>query len=362
MRQRLNAIAVAVVSAAAVLVGCAGAGNVAWGMADSLEKTYTYLQGEAAPAIPEQLTEDGTTWELERVFEPSSDPSFTPTTKVFTHADEGVFASIEEARAAFPATWHVQKGGFSGDIQQTSFVTEELVSQYTRIVDEVTTYGPFPTNDVAQLPEEAWTCGVSWEVTATSAIGVPVEYVATVTQKVAVPVSEVTGYRVSVTYEGEVARDEQRLMVTATYRPKTAAMPDAVGSGVPGDPENHTRSAGAALPLVAGSAAVAAAVGVVFFVRSRNVTVCTRGSERVIGRVHAVRDGAGLHVALPTRMSLARGAVLYVKPRLCDGSALRVSQAGVDVFDGFVEQRVELRPCASAATGSQGTSQDVRAG
>ena len=184
--------------------------------ARTCERTFAYLAGEA-PSIPETFTEDGTTWTLAGVAEPVVDATFTPATKTFTHADRATFETLEAAHEAFPDTWQVDEAGFAGEIPQTAFAVREITGTYLRVDDVASVYGPYPTNDVAQLPEGSETCSIAWTVLETNALGRPVSYEATVTEKVETPVTYVASYDVEVAYEGTLAKDEQRLTVVATY-------------------------------------------------------------------------------------------------------------------------------------------------
>ena len=326
-----------------------------------LERTFTFMAGEEL-AVAETLEQDGATWTLVRVSEPAPDPSFVPEERRFTYEEKGTFATAEEASAAFPETRGVAEDGFAGEIPRTGFEVGELLEEWIVVEDRVDTYGPYPTNDVAQLPTAARQGGVSWEVAERSSLGVPVSYVATVTTKVAQPRSRVVGYEVTATYEGVLAKDEQRMMVTAVYR-APVSVPTAETTAAAGGRIRGQFPAGAA---VAGGTVAALAFGLLVFVRMRNVTVCVGPEERVQAKVRATRVGEELQVVLPARVRLDDGVVLYLRENLCDGGALAVKQAGIEVLRGTAVKRVMVSACraekeAEVQPQAQGEAQNLLA-
>ena len=275
---------------------------------------------------------------LSSVPEPQLDATFAPATQTFTYAASETFATLAEAREAFPDTWPIDEDGFAGEIPQTSFEAVEYYGARVRIVDSTETYGPYPTNDVAQLPESAQSAAPTWTITAKDARGVPTEWMATVLTKTAITETYLSGYTVTVSYAGTLAKDEQRMVVTATY---LGSDPDAASELQP-IPELAPKNGMLAGVIAGGSAAVLAAFGIIFLVRSRNVTICSRKEEKVLAKVHAKRTADALQVTVPARISLADGVVLLLRPNLCDGGVLQVRQAGVTVFAGCATRRVEV--------------------
>ena len=299
----------------------------------TLERTFTYMAGQDAPAIPDTISEQGAVWQLVQVTDPAPDPTFAPATERFTYADSGNFATLEEAYAAFPDTWPISRDGFAGDIPQTSFTVRELEATATHVAERTQTFGPFDTNDVANIPEDLWDSYISWEVLAVNDVGRPVAYEATVRTQYYIYETYVESYDVSVTYAGTLAKDEMRYTITATYEVPASALAQAQPRGMA-----STAVAG----IAGGGAAVAVAAIAVLLRRSRNVSVCAADDGRILAKVHAARRGNALAVTLPARIPAQRGLVFELRRDLCDGGPFEVRQAGKVVFAGFAAQRVEM--------------------
>lgn len=319
----------------AAALGGGGAGAVALADEDmaATTRTFTYMAGEPLPDIPDTITEQGVVWQLAQVGDAAPDPAFSPATKRFAHADSGNFATLEEAHEAFPDTWPVSEGGFAGSIPQTSFAFTELMATDTLVAERTQTFGPFDTNDVANIPEDLWDSYISWEVLAVNEVGRPTSYEATVRTQHYVYETYVDSYDVTVQYAGEVAKDEMRYVITATYEVPTSVLARAQQRGL----------APAAVAGIAGGGAVAALAAItVLFRRSRNVTVRVAVDGRILAKVHAARRGSVLAATLPARIPADSGVALELRRDLCDGGPFEVRQAGKVVFSGFAAQRVEL--------------------
>lgn len=328
---------------------------------------FVFFEGEAEPAIPEALERDGASWTLVSQSAARVDETYEPETRPYAATESGTFASAAEAKAAFPEARAVEEDGFAGTAMRTGFTCSAHLETATLVADRQVAYGPFASNEVRDLPETITVevqdaagthtetirrASVTWEVAGTNDVGMPTAYTCVVTYRGSVSAKRVTGWDATAVYEGTLSRQGTRYVVEAVYRaPEPAAAADE-GDEPAGAGEEETAGGAAAaaaprsaatLPVVAGSAAAVVAVGVLFFLRSRNVTVCSRGDERILAKTHARRDAqGGLKVTIPSRVPLADGAVLYLRENLCDGGALHVEQAGAGVFDGRAVKRVVI--------------------
>ena len=325
---------------------------------------FTYFEGEEEPAIPETLERDGAVWTLVSCSEPHNDESYEPETRPYAATESGSFASAADAQAAFPETREVEEEGFAGTVTRVSFTYGARLETVTLVADRQVTYGPFISNEVRDLPETITVevqdaagshtetirrASVTWEVAGTNAVGMPTGYNCVATYRGSVTAKRVVGWDATAVYEGTLVKQGRQLVVEAVYRAPEPVVDEEPVAG-PAPDADAVESAAAAsgrriapLPVAAGSAAAVVAVGILFFLRSRNVTVCSRGDERILARTHARRDAQGsLRVAIPPRVSLAEGAVLYLRENLCDGGTLHVEQAGAGVFDGHAMKRVVI--------------------
>ena len=339
--------------------------------AQEATERFTFFEGEEAPAIPDTLERDGVTWTLVSQGEPRVDDTYQAETRPYAATESGTFASVAAAQAAFPQTREVEQDGFAGTVTRTDFTYRALLETGTMMADRVVTYGPFESNEVRDVPETITVevedasgvhtetirrASVRWEVAGTNAAGMPNGYNCVVTYRGAVSFKRVAGWDAAAVYEGTLMRQGTRMVVEAVYRAPEPVTPtedegENAADGADAEPADEgivPADAGmgrraAALPVVAGSAVAAVAVGLLFFLRSRNVTVCSRGDERILAKIHAGWDAQGrLRVAIPPRVPLSDGAVLYLRENLCDGGDLRVTQAGDPVFEGRAVKRVVI--------------------
>ena len=337
----------------------------------TMTRTFAYMEG-GNPDVPDTIEEDGLTWTLVQVSPPAEDPAYAPEEREYSTTETAVFGTLAAAQAAYPETRDVEEDGFAGTVTRTDFSYSATRAWETVVADHTMTFGPYPANDVAYLPDAAditvtddvgshtetiSRADVRWEPAQADSAGMPTGYVATVTFRGSVTLTRVTGYQVSAVYQGTLLSTARQMTVTATYE---APLPTAAGEGTgdEGAPEaasvrsgeNGAAPAenGGGLPAgaVAGGAAVAAvaAFAAFIFFRARNVGICTREEEKLIAKVHARRTAGGLAVALPARIPLTDGVILHLRQNLCDGRPLTVSQAGVTVFEGLAERRIVLDP------------------
>ncbi len=319
---------------------------------ETTTRSLTYMAGELEPTFAETITVAGETWALEAVSAPQVDPSFVPESRIISHEEQGTFASKQEAEAAFPTTRASDDADFPGDLVLTGITYEARGESSTQVVDETRVYGPYPTNEVQNTPTsitvtrqgqggtyemELQRAFAQWEVAEVNAAGMPVGYNLTVTYRGAVTTEYVSGYVATAHYEAELPRAQQQMLVTATYRAPIAEV-------VAPEPEiGDEVESSMVLPVaLAGGATAVVAAGLLFFVRGRNVSVCSKEDEKVLAKVRATRRGTKLYVSIPTWISKAQEVALVLRPELCDGGALVVRQAGKTIFEGFAQKRVDV--------------------
>ncbi len=333
---------------------------------ETFTQTVTYMEGEEVPTISESVDVDGATWTLVAVSDPEVDLTYTPETRTFTHTEQGTFATIEEATAAFSSTWTNDDADYPGELPLVGITYEAQGETVTYVVDETQVYGPYPTNETRDVPTSITTtlerdgetfdavltrAYVEWEEAEVNAAGMPISYNLVVTYRGAVAEERITGYVATAYYEGTLQASAQQMMVTATYRaPETVAAAAVVApisetptASVTGETAvvAEGQSANSALPVAvgAGVAAVAVAIAAFLLVRSRNVHVCSGGGEK-LAKVRAKRKGEELHVAIPSHVTHEEGVSLLLRKDLCDGGVMVVRQAGKTIYIGEAKSHV----------------------
>lgn len=310
---------------------------------ESITRTFTWMEGEPQAEVPPTIEIDGVMYKLTDAGAVSPDAGYQPEVRTITREYTGVYATLEEAEAAMPADREVSEGGFAGDLTRETLQAEPLYEGETRTLDREVAYGPYSTNDLQDIPatiqatvtdaQGSRTVALQaadshWEAAQVNAAGMPVGYTLVVTYRAGVDYQQIVGYNVKARYTGEVTSTAVRLVRSATYVPvvqERAGLPSGVIAG------------GAA------TAAAALAGGMLVFFRTRNATICRRGDERVLARVHARRDAQGtLRVPIPARISLAAGAVVLLRPQLCDGGPCEIWQAGHLLLRTTAVQRVDV--------------------
>lgn len=323
-RRKANLAAVAgALAIAACLVIVPG---MAFAEPATVEKTYTWMADEAQPAVPGTLTEKGIEYALDSVTEPKADPTFKPEEKVFTRTLEGSFATLGEAEAAYPASVEIDEDGFAGEIAQKSFEWSEIIGTYTRVDDVVYTFTGLPSDDVDQ---EALS-GVDWDYSsvhfdpeATNSVGIPTSYTAVVTTKEATIIPVQTGVSVTVTYEGTLAKDETRYIVTATF-----IAPEA--EPIESEPEKNSLStlfgvAGG----VAGAGIVAAGFYLLFpFIKRKfsfKIVKVEGDGEEAVEVLEVERKNHLIEIEIPEEIDLSEGRFKgYLRPRRIEKTATQV--------------------------------------
>ena len=314
-----------------------------------LEKTFTYMSGEATPTIPETVDEEGVTYQLDSTSPAVPDPTFTPESKTFTKTVEGSFATLEEAEEAYPATIEIDEDGYTGEIPQTRFEYKEIIGTYTRVDDVTRTFSGLTTNDVAQeaLSGIDWDHStVVWTPEATNSVGMPTSYTATVTTKEATIIPVQTGYTVTATYEGTLAKPDVRYIITATYigpeaAPEPEPVPDQVKNGL---------SAGAIAGIAGGGVAfVGIIAGLVFFIRRKNVIVCDIKTEEEIGKAMFKEKDGHATVTVPASIPVETGVILKLKEEHATNNPLTVVHEGRgSILETKASRLVYVLPSGSA--------------